>query len=65
MCSEAVWWRCYRRIIVDYLIASGEHVFHILAKHPIERAAITSAARPGRGESLVYPAGGLDDADEK
>ena len=30
MRSEAVWWRCHRRIIADYLIASGEIVFHIL-----------------------------------
>ena len=30
MCAEAVWWRCHRRIITDYLIASGETVFHIL-----------------------------------
>lgn len=27
MCSEAVWWRCHRRIIADYLIASGELFF--------------------------------------
>ena len=30
MCAEAVWWRCHRRIIADYLIAAGETVFHIL-----------------------------------
>src|SRR5215831_1758132 len=23
MCAEAVWWRCHRRIITDYLIAAG------------------------------------------
>jgi len=23
MCSEAVWWRCHRRIVTDYLIAAG------------------------------------------
>ena len=32
MCAEAVWWRCHRRIIVDYLIAAGETVFHILGR---------------------------------
>ena len=31
MCAEAVWWRCHRRIIADYLIAAGEPVVHILA----------------------------------
>src|SRR4051812_32472338 len=30
MCAEAVWWRCHRRIIADYLVAAGETVFHIL-----------------------------------
>src|SRR5690606_11434032 len=24
MCAEAVWWRCHRRIIADYLLAAGE-----------------------------------------
>jgi uncharacterized protein (DUF488 family) len=24
MCSEAVWWRCHRRIVTDYLIACGQ-----------------------------------------
>jgi uncharacterized protein (DUF488 family) len=33
MCAEAVWWRCHRRIITDYLIAVGEAVFHILGSH--------------------------------
>jgi len=31
MCAEALWWRCHRRIIADYLIAAGETVFHILS----------------------------------
>lgn len=38
MCSEAVWWRCHRRIIADYLIASGEIVFHILGVRAVARA---------------------------
>jgi uncharacterized protein (DUF488 family) len=57
MCAEAVWWRCHRRIIADYLIAAGEAVFHILGAGHIERADQTSAARPGPQGSLVYPAG--------
>ena len=27
MCAEAVWWRCHRRIIADYLMATGEAYF--------------------------------------
>ena len=30
MCAEAVWWRCHRRIIADYLVAGGVAVTHIL-----------------------------------
>ncbi len=30
MCAEAVWWRCHRRIIADYLIAAGREVFHLM-----------------------------------
>ena len=56
MCAEAVWWRCHRRIIADYLIAAGETVFHILAGNRIEPAKMTEGARPGPDGSLVYPA---------
>ena len=30
MCSEAVWWRCHRRIIADHLLANGDEVGHIM-----------------------------------
>ena len=56
MCAEAVWWRCHRRIIADYLIAAGETVFHILGKDRIEPACMTVAAAPGPDGSLIYPA---------
>jgi uncharacterized protein (DUF488 family) len=56
MCAEAVWWRCHRRIIADYLIAAGETVFHILGRHRIEPARLTDAARLGPDASLTYPA---------
>jgi uncharacterized protein (DUF488 family) len=56
MCAEAVWWRCHRRVITDYLIAAGETVFHILGPNHIEPARMTDAARPGPDETLIYPA---------
>jgi uncharacterized protein (DUF488 family) len=38
MCSEAVWWRCHRSMIADYLKAQGWTVWHImngsLKEHP-------------------------------
>lgn len=56
MCAEAVWWRCHRRIIADYLIAAGETVFHILRAGHTEPARSTDAARSGPRETLIYPA---------
>ena len=29
MCSEALWWRCHRRLIADRLVADGWEVLHI------------------------------------
>jgi uncharacterized protein (DUF488 family) len=55
MCAEAVWWRCHRRIITDYLIAAGEEVFHILASHHIEKAKMTDAAVVNAAGTLSYP----------
>ena len=55
MCAEAVWWRCHRRIIADYLISEGESVFHILAARHIEPATETPAARRGPDGTLTYP----------
>jgi len=56
MCAEAVWWRCHRRIIADYLLASGERVYHIMGAGRIDPASITPAARPMPGGILEYPA---------
>jgi len=56
MCAEAVWWRCHRRIIADYLLAAGDQVFHILGPKSIAPAKQTPAARPGPGGTLIYPA---------
>ena len=56
MCAEAVWWRCHRRIIADYLIAAGEEVFHIMAPGKTEPARLTPAAQPMPDGSLLYAA---------
>ena len=42
MCSEAVWWRCHRRIIADHLIAHGDEVGHIMGT-TAEGASISNA----------------------
>lgn len=56
MCSEAVWWRCHRRIIADYLIASGEVVFHIMAEDRLEPARLTEGAVVQPDGHILYPA---------
>ncbi|MBV9519824.1 MAG: DUF488 domain-containing protein, partial [Hyphomicrobiales bacterium] len=56
MCAEAVWWRCHRRIIADYLLAAHECVFHILGPHNIVPAQMTQAARRRLRGTLIYPA---------
>jgi len=56
MCAEAVWWRCHRRIIVDYLLAAGETVFHILGPGHVEPARLSEAAKPQAPGALIYPA---------
>jgi hypothetical protein len=54
MCAEAVWWRCHRRIITDYLLADGIAVFHIMAAGKAESAKMTEGARPAEDGRLIY-----------
>jgi hypothetical protein len=56
MCAEAVWWRCHRRIITDYLISDGGRVYHIMGLGHIEPATLNPAAVRHHDGSLVYPA---------
>src|SRR6266576_7299414 len=50
MCSEAVWWRCHRSLISDYLKVKGIEVNHILDANRIEPHPYTLAARIVNGE---------------
>jgi len=45
MCAEAVWWRCHRRIIADYLLLHGRAVQHILSARRAEAAHLTPGAQ--------------------
>ena len=54
MCAEAVWWRCHRRIIADYLIFAGDTVVHIFTRDKEERAKPTPAARSFEAGKVVY-----------
>ena len=56
MCSEAVWWRCHRRLIADNLLAHGKSVFHIMALGRIEAANLTHGAVIRPDSTVIYPA---------
>ncbi len=45
MCSEAVWWRCHRSMVSDYLKAKGWSVLHIMAIGKTEEHPYTAPAR--------------------
>jgi uncharacterized protein (DUF488 family) len=53
MCAEAVWWRCHRSLISDYLKAKGVTVFHIIDAGKSQEHPFTSAARIVNG-ALSY-----------
>jgi uncharacterized protein (DUF488 family) len=55
MCAEAVWWRCHRRIIADYLLARGVAVRHILGEGKNEPASLTPGGQPQRDGTILYP----------
>lgn len=45
MCSEAVWWRCHRSMVSDYLKAKDWSVFHIMGKDKLQEHKFTSPAQ--------------------
>ncbi len=44
MCSEAVWWRCHRSMVSDYLKVQGWKVMHIMSIAKEEEHAYTAPA---------------------
>jgi uncharacterized protein (DUF488 family) len=50
MCAEAVWWRCHRSLLADYLKAGGWSVLHIINKTKAEEHPYTAAATVKDGE---------------
>ncbi len=44
MCSEAVWWRCHRSMVADYLKVRGWKVMHIMDNGKAIEHPFTSAA---------------------
>lgn len=55
MCAEAVWWRCHRRIIADYLLLRDLPVAHLMPDGRLEPATLTKGARPREDHTIAYP----------
>ena len=45
MCSEAVWWRCHRSMVSDYLKAKDWIVLHIMGVGKFQEHRYTEPAR--------------------
>ncbi len=45
MCSEAVWWRCHRSMVSDFLKAKNWTIWHIMAIGKVQEHKYTSPAR--------------------
>jgi uncharacterized protein (DUF488 family) len=53
MCSEAMWWKCHRSLVSDYLKVKGWNVQHITDVSKSSEHPYTSPAKPVQGE-LFY-----------
>jgi uncharacterized protein (DUF488 family) len=54
MCSEAVPWRCHRRLVSDYLLAHGWTVYDIMSDKRVTPHAMTKFAKIVDGQ-VIYP----------
>jgi len=50
MCSEAVWWRCHRSLVSDFLKLKGCNVYHIMEIGKAEEHHYTQPAKIINGE---------------
>lgn len=55
MCSEAVYWRCHRRLVSDYLVANGFEVLHLMSTGQPRPHELTLGAVIKDGQ-VTYPA---------
>jgi uncharacterized protein (DUF488 family) len=55
MCAEALWWRCHRALLADYMKAQGWKVTHILGMNKTAEHPYTTAARLEGGKLTYAP----------
>jgi uncharacterized protein (DUF488 family) len=53
MCAEAVYFRCHRMLVSDYLVAHGHEVLHITDKNPARPHKLLAEAQMIDGQ-LIY-----------
>lgn len=59
MCSEALWWRCHRRLIADVLVLEyGIAVHHLMHDGRVVDHVPSAGARPDRNGRLVWDGSG-------
>lgn len=58
MCSEALWWRCHRRIVADRLVTDEDAVFHIGSNGQTTAHELTPFASVSPEGVITYPAAG-------
>jgi uncharacterized protein (DUF488 family) len=57
MCSEALWWRCHRRLIADRLVVAGDSVCHISSTGRTSEHRLTPFATVAPDRQITYPTG--------
>ncbi len=55
MCAEAVYWRCHRRLLSDYLVAHGLNVTHILNLKQVSPHKMTQGSLVTSEGLVIYP----------
>jgi len=54
MCAEALFWRCHRRLLSDFLLANGVTVQHIFPNGEVRPHQLTDGGRL-EGKRVTYP----------
>lgn len=55
MCSEALWWRCHRRLIADRLVAVDWEVWHIGSDGRLSQHSLAEFAVARTDGTVAYP----------
>ena len=56
MCAEAVFWRCHRKLVSDFLTANGIEVKHIIGSGKLLEHKLTEGAVITESKNVEYPA---------